>query len=211
MPCTEVLAEIHGASVPPTALRLFCSYAAAHSESMRSLGRRPLSGHRFLVAEAGNWGLGNRLYALVSCLALALLMNRTLLVRDWFVFPSRWEHLFAPPPPLPSWGELSYEEATARLLPSLPAGWRELEAASGVVSFVERHAQLHVVDGVQRRALSDHLPLLCSNLTAQYSQPFLHVLSNANLLPLLRRNRHAAGRLAAGRLASSRCTFIRKR
>ena len=64
------------------------------------------------MAEAGSWGLGNRLSALVSCLALALATNRTLLVRGWFAFPSTMGELFAAPAVAgvgPAWREVEAE------------------------------------------------------------------------------------------------------
>ena len=75
---------------PPMGVHsVLCAYASRHKLMVRSAAAVPLGTQRYLVAEAGNWGMGNRLYALVSCLALALATNRTLLLRDWFLFPSR--------------------------------------------------------------------------------------------------------------------------
>eukprot|EP00966_Prymnesium_polylepis_P014593 336959-Prymnesium_polylepis.1 len=135
------------AAIPASARALLCEYAERHKWAVRSAAVLPLREQRFLVAEAGSWGLGNRLYSLVSCLALALATNRTLLVRDWFGFPSRLPRLFAPPAALGSggWGELSYEAVVAAALPSLGArGWHGLRAASAAVPLVEGVAERHV-------------------------------------------------------------------
>ena len=84
------------------------AYARQHRAAVRAARRAPLRAQRYLVAEAGSWGLGNRLSALVSCLALALATNRTLLVRGWFAFPSTMGELFAAPAGWASWDELAY-------------------------------------------------------------------------------------------------------
>ena len=41
--------------------------------------------------------------------------ERTLLVRDWFAFPSRLGELFTAPAGLGGWEGLSYERVTTRL------------------------------------------------------------------------------------------------
>ena len=61
---------------------------------------------------------------------------------------------------------MSYEAVAATLLRATPGGWAELSAFTSVRSFVELPAQLRVVNGSRRRAESDHLSLLCSELRA---------------------------------------------
>ena len=56
--------------VPATARTSLCEYARRHKRALRTASTAPLHEQRFLVAEAGNWGLGNRLYSLVSRLQL---------------------------------------------------------------------------------------------------------------------------------------------
>ena len=122
-----------------------CEYARRHKRALRTASTVALDEQRYLVAEAGNWGLGNRLYSLVSrrqaaarglerwkprrarcdcrfgcshplplalrshdrpsgvqvsCLALALVTNRTLLVRDWHLFPAWLPQVRVRPKPL---------------------------------------------------------------------------------------------------------------
>ena len=117
------------------------AYARRHRAALDAAGSAPLRAQRYLVVEAGSWGLtlpltlhlhprphphpnpdqagswglGNRLSALVSGLALAMATNRTLLVRDWFAFPSRLGELLTAPAGLGGWEGLSYERVTTRL------------------------------------------------------------------------------------------------
>ena len=170
---------------------LLAAYALRHARALKS----PTE-HRYLVVEAGSWGLGNRLFALVSGLALAVATDRVLLLRDWFAFPSRLGDLFAPPPLPGGWDALSFERAVARVLPSMRGGWAGLRAASSVISLLELPAQLHVVDGRRVRAPSDHLAVFCDQFNERYPAQFVHVLSNTNYLPLLLHNRWPAPRLA---------------
>ena len=101
-----------GPEETPAALE---AYARRHRAALDAMGSVPLRAQRYFVVEAGSWGLGNRLSALVSGLALALATNRTLLVRDWFAFPSRLGELFTAPVGLGGWEGLSYERMTTRL------------------------------------------------------------------------------------------------
>ena len=64
---------------------LLAAYALRHARALKS----PTE-HRYLVVEAGSWGLGNRLFAMVSGLALAVASDRVLLLRDWFAFRRGW-------------------------------------------------------------------------------------------------------------------------
>lgn len=192
------------------AVRLLESYTRRHRAALAALEAAaaaeavPLDeSHRFVVAEAGSWGLGNRLYSLVSCLALALATNRTLLVRDWFGYPSELPALFAPPAGLRGgWNDLSYEAVAGRVARTLPGGWEQLRAEhTAVLTVLERNAQRHVVGGQRRTYASSPLSLLCAerDVAAEYPQRFLHVLSNSYFAPLLLRNpRHAPLAAALG-------------
>ena len=146
--------------------------------------------------------------------------NRTLLVRDWFAFPSRLGELFTAPAGLRGWEGLSYERVTTRL-EAAGVGAAELRASAAVVTLLEENAQRHVLRGARRAFASDHMVLLCDDFARRmphrartpdqqvcysrvrplpwtgYPQPFVHVLSNTYFAPLLLRNRRHATLAAA--------------
>ena len=183
------------------ARRALRDYSTRHAAMLRSSAITALGDHRYIVVEAGNWGLGNRLYSLVGCLALALATNRTLLLRDWFLFPSRLPHLLAPPGGFPSWHAFSYEAVVARALPELRGSWADVRNASQVITLLERPAELHVVKRRRLQTESSHAALLCCDLTEDLdaislsSVTFLHVVSNTFFAPLLLANPHHGPRL----------------